>query len=111
MIAAQNTTNATLTTIYTLALTNNASTKVMCTINAVRDTNAQAASYDLSVMVRANAGVYQFVGSLSKYAVKDDPDWDCTLALSGSNLLVQVTGKAATNISWGGDFSYQVRTY
>lgn len=111
LIGTTNTTNATLTTIYTYPLTNNATTKVMASIEGVRDTNAQSASYELAVTVRANGGVYQFVGSLSKYAVEDDPDWDCTLALSGSNLLVQVTGKAATNVSWGGEFSARVRTY
>ena len=111
LVGTTNTTNATLTTIYTYPLTNNATTKVMASIEGVRDTNAQAASYELAVTVRANGGVYQFVGSLSKFAVEDDPDWDCTLALSGSNLLVQVTGKAATNVSWGGEFSARVRTY
>lgn len=105
------TTNATLTTLYTFALTNNAINKINVEVTALRDNGDQGATYDLSCTVRADTGVYQLIGSVSKFELEDNPAWDATLAISGSNLLVQVTGVSAVNIGWQGNFHSVVTTY
>ena len=105
------TTNATLTTLYTFALTNNAINKVSVEVIGIRNNVDQGAAYDLACTVRADAGVYNLIGSISSYASEDDPDWHATLALSGSNLLIQVTGKAATTIGWSGSLHCVITTF
>lgn len=105
------TTNATLTTLYTFALTNNAINKINVEVTALRDNGDQGATYDLSCSVRADGGVYQLIGSVSKFELEDNPAWDATLAISGSNLLVRVTGVSAVNIGWQGNFHSVVTTY
>lgn len=111
IIPLVSTTNATPTTLYTYTLTNSATTKINIQVVGIKSDNTQAASYDFSVTVRANTGVYNLVGSVSKYAVEDNTAWDCEVSLSTNTLLITVTGVAATNISWGGTISTLLRTY
>ena len=104
------TTDATVTTISTISTNNDSAIGVTASISAIRDTGAQAAYYVLHALFKNDGGVLSIVGAVTSSAViEDDAAWDATIVVSGTDILVQVTGVAATNISWGCGLKYIAR--
>jgi hypothetical protein len=68
---------------------------------ALKTDASQAAAYRLQAIYRKAAGTLTLVGAVQQVFVQeDDAAWDATLIISGGNVRAQVTGKAATNITW-----------
>lgn len=59
------------------------------------------AGYVRAAVFKNIAGTLTLVGSVTAVStIETDATWDCTLAASGTNIVVNVTGVAATGIVW-----------
>lgn len=96
------TTNATVTTILTIPLDDNTTTKVFVELAGQSDGTNTGAAYERVAAYRRNdAGAPALIGAVATpFTAEDTAGWDITLTLSGNNLLIQVTGAAATTIDW-----------
>ena len=100
------TADATVTTIATIAIP--ASTTVMIELHvAARRTGGSAgvaedgAGYVQQATYKNVAGTATLIGSVNAdYTAESQAAWDVTFAVSGSNVLIRVTGAANNNISW-----------
>lgn len=100
------TSNATVTTYATVPVISGNSIGLNCRILAKQvSPGTQAAMFTVNSLAVNNAGTV----TISLTSVTPFPagtTWAATVAVSGTNLLVQVAGAAATNIKWGGYVSY-----
>lgn len=109
--ATKKTTDATATTILTIPLaTANTAGLVKVSVVAKNHTDAQkAAGYQRSGAFRNDSGTVVQVGSTASIATFEDTvAWDVTFAISGTNILVQVTGEALKTIQWSASANLQV---
>jgi len=104
------TTDATVTTNYTLALSNNTVYQVEAFCVARRTDAADRASYKVLVTAyREAAGAATLQGAETDLHIQEsDASWDGSFAVSGNNLLFQVTGAAAKTINWKCGFKYEI---
>src|SRR3990167_94340 len=100
------TTDATVTTVATIAIP--ASTTVVIELHvAARRTGGSAgvaedgAGYVQQATYKNVAGTATLIGSVNvDYTAESQAAWDVTFAVSGSNVLIRVTGAVNNNISW-----------
>lgn len=111
MIAAVATTNATPTTLVSIPLTPSATNKFNIQVCAVKSDFSQAATYDISVSVRATAGAYNLVATPQINAIEDNAAWDANVSIVSTNLVITVTGAASNNLSWNGCYQHVISTY
>lgn len=94
------TTNATVTTILTIPIPTGKVNEISAVIVG-RNGTTQTASYKRACLVLNVAGTLSLNGSVDSLDTKEtDPDWNATLTISGTNIIVTVQGKAATTVSW-----------
>jgi hypothetical protein len=101
--ATVQTTNATATTIITYSglSVNDRAVQVLVKVTGLKDNFTEAAGYYFTGTFRRTGGTITQVGSTLMIAQNEDTaSWGATLAVSGTDILVQVTGVAATNIDW-----------
>ena len=101
------TTDATVTTLLTLPLEDNKTVQIVADVVARRTggsagTAGDGASYRIiGTFTRVSAGNATLVGSLTAdHTAENQSGWDATLAVSGTDVLVRVTGAANNNITW-----------
>lgn len=101
------TTNATPTTLHTFAIPASNTVVIECIVLARRTggtagTADDGAAYKLVSAYTTKAGVVTLMtgGPMESVAREDVAGYDCALVISGSNVILQVTGVADTNISW-----------
>ena len=100
------TTNATVTTLQTIAITASRTYQIEARVSArrtggVAGTADDGASYVIHGSYTTKAGTVTLLGALSAtYTAEDQAAWDATLTISGANVLVRVTGAADNNITW-----------
>jgi len=98
--------NATATTIDTINVKTERTFFIKSFITVSRNTSSaggtagDAATYELSGAFRDTAGTLEQIGSTVKTASKVDLAWDADYAVSGTNVLIRVTGEASTDIDW-----------
>jgi len=64
------------------------------------DTN-RAAYVREALVYRASGGSATLQGSVNApLTIESDSDWDCTIEVSGNDVQLNITGKAATTINW-----------
>lgn len=108
VIANVQTTNATVTDIYTWTITDEAVTCLDVLITAVRSTGASGASYKRTITFRRDGGTVSTIGSARDNQTDEDSSgWDVTVDNSTSTGRVRVTGAAATTIQWGASIRLQ----
>lgn len=100
-----NTTNATVTTLATIAIPTNSSVKIETTIVGRRTGGTSGAAQDAAVYVRTArlknvAGVVTIFNLQSDYTSEDQATWNGTIAVSGTNAVVQINGAANNNVTW-----------
>lgn len=102
------TTDATETTLVTIALSDNTVYHLKGTVVGNKSDHTDRASAQISATAYRAGGSATIQGfTTSLHAAKSDLDWgDPTFSVSGNNLLLTVTGKAATNIDWSGIVYY-----
>lgn len=98
--------DATVTTIDTINVKTERTFFVKSFITASRNTSSSggtagdAATYELSGAFRDTAGTLAQIGSTIKTASEIDLAWDADFSVSGSTVLIRVTGEASTDIDW-----------
>lgn len=101
------TTNATVTTLHTIATSSNSRYMVEAKVLATRTAgaagaNGDMASYHIEAAYKNVAGTVSIasgsVAVLSSF--ESQAAWDCTFTISGTNILLRVTGAASNDISW-----------
>lgn len=107
--ATLNTTNATVTTIATIPTTTNASGHLEVRLVARQDASTNTKTGEL------RRGFYNSAGALTAISFDDTlffdsaagpATWSLASSVSGANVLVRVTGLAATNIDWKIQYRY-----
>lgn len=102
------TTDATVTTLQTIAITASNTYQIEARVQARRTggtsgTAEDAASYVVRGTYKTVTGAVTLVGAVTAdYTAEDQAGWDATLTISGTNVLVQVTGAANNNVTWHG---------
>lgn len=107
-VAYQNkvtTTDATVTTIATIAIPASTTVMIEAKVTARRTggtagTAEDSAGYIISAVYKNVAGTATEVGETSIFSAEDQAGWDCSLSASSGNALLRVTGAADNNISW-----------
>jgi len=102
--ATANTTDATVTTLQTIATSSNSILGIEVKV-AARRTGGTAGSandsayYVLHGMAKNNAGTVT-ISTVVADEFEDQAGWNADLVVSGTNVLVRVTGALNNNISW-----------
>lgn len=100
------TTDATVTTITTIATDTNATYTVGVNIAAIKNDGVAQASYVLYASFQNDGGVLSAVGSLTTaHSFEVNAGLDATITASGTNILIRVTGLGATTIDWIADYT------
>lgn len=105
--ATVSTTNSTPTTIATFAITTGATELIQSTVTARRTGGSSggagdSAAFSISAAAKNIAGTVTIIGAqnLYKFGLGDQPAWSIGYAVSGTNIIAQVTGAANNNIDW-----------
>lgn len=104
--ATVSTTDATVTTIATIAVPATTTLHIEATIVARRTggssgTAEDGAAYKVLVAYKNVAGTATLVGSGAVTTVgEDQAGWDVTVSASGGNALIRVTGALDNNVNW-----------
>jgi hypothetical protein len=95
------TTNATLTTLDTFAIPNNGVRTVSAMVSSIKSDGTQAASWSVVGTWRNSAGSVSLLGyTVSTIGTPDDATWGGPgVTYSGTNGVINFTGKAATTIT------------
>jgi trimeric autotransporter adhesin len=99
------TTDATVTTAYTQPVAASKTIIMTTNITAIRSNLTAGAAYVIKGAFKNNAGTVTQIQTTIKEAFEDDLAWDVNYSISGTNVLVRVTGVAATTITWTGSLS------
>jgi hypothetical protein len=93
------TTDATITTILTLPVPTDKTQLLDVNIVGRDSGGADSAVYSFKAMAENSSGTVT-VSIVSSQIYEDVSGWDATVTTSGSDVLVRVTGAAATNVDW-----------
>lgn len=99
------TTDATVTTIHSVACAASTSTGFHGYVTARRTggssgTAEDGAYYEVQFLATVTSGTAAIVSSTVTTVAESQAGWDVTVAASGSTVLVKVTGAANNNITW-----------
>jgi len=96
------TTDATETTLTTIASTSNRIYHVTATVVATETTDHdEAASYVLHGTFKNDGGTLTQVGNTTAaHTAENTAGWDADFDVNSTNIRVRVTGAASTNITW-----------
>lgn len=102
-LARIQTTDATPTNIRTFSVTaSDSSVHLRAMVNCKTTGGAGVVgAYDVEVYVKRGGGALSIVGSVGTlFSAESDPALDATWVVSGTNVSLQVTGLAGTNLNW-----------
>jgi hypothetical protein len=99
------TTSVSAVTATTIAIPLGKTVFIEAKIAALKSDGSQGAAYIERAAFRNNGGVVSQIGLTSTdFIVEDDPSWvGGDYAISGTNVLATVAGKAGTTINWSVD--------
>lgn len=104
-IASVQTTDATVTSLFTWTIRDEACTKVVAEVCGDRSTGAETAAYVRQARIKRDGGTVT-VGTVdTPFTSEETSTWDCTIDNSTSTGRIRVTGVAAVTIDWGGIIS------
>lgn len=98
--------DATVTTIDTIHVPKERVYTVKSFITASRNTTSSggtagdAAAYEIWGVFRDSDGTLEQVGTTVKAASEVDGAWDADFSVSGTNILIRVTGEVSVDIDW-----------
>lgn len=101
------TTDATVTTLATVATTTDNAQMIECTIDArrtggVAGTAGDIAAYKLYCANKNVTGTVTEIAETEAFTAESQAAWDVDCSVSGTNHLVRVTGAANNNVTWHG---------
>lgn len=108
MPARAQTTDATVTNLASQALNDASVYHVRAVVVGVKSDGTQRASYEIvGTFYRTAAGNATQQGATTVvHSIESDAAWACAFAVTGNNVVVTVTGVAATTINWAGKMEF-----
>lgn len=107
ILASVETTDATVTMLATLPLTDNRTMQIVADVVARRTGGSAGAAGDgasyriIGTFRRVSAGNATLIGNLTAdHTAESQAGWDATLTVSGTDVLVRVTGSANNSLTW-----------
>lgn len=99
------TTNATVTTLHTVAIPATTTVLIVARVVARRTggtagTAEDGAGYEITATYKNVAGTATEIGETAVYTAESQAGFDCVFTPSGANALLQVTGAADNNLTW-----------
>jgi len=94
------TTDATPTTIATISTATDKAYGLTVTIIGIKSDGSDIAHYIRYASYKNDGGTLTEVDETDEHTVEDDANWDVSMEASGTDILVKVTGVAATTIQW-----------
>lgn len=105
----QLTTNATATNVFYVLLNDNSAAQITLRTVGMKDDASDRAMYNKSALIyRDGAGAVLQGAVQTTYEVESNAAWDQTLNVTGNFARGQITGVAATNITWNSEL--EIRT-
>lgn len=105
------TTNAATTTVLTIPVGSNIAMMIEANVVGMLTNNTKAISTKIRGTYRNNAGTISLVGTTTSDIKTDLSTAAITLVISGTDVLVRVTGEADTAIDWGSSvITHKVQT-
>jgi parallel beta-helix repeat protein len=99
--AGQTTTGNTATNVFYATLRDNSAARVTAKTTAVKSDGSERAAYDKTALVYRDGGSATVQGSVAAAVeIESDATWDQTINVTGNFVRCQVTGVAATTITW-----------
>jgi hypothetical protein len=103
------TTNNTPTTLYSIPFTtSNSVITVKAIINGNEDGGGDAYGAELFAVFKNVAGTVTQLSTTDKVEKTDFATATSDIIVSGTNIIIQVTGETATDINWVSRFNYQI---
>lgn len=106
VVSTTQTTTAAVTPIITIPTSTNTAYTVDVLITAYATGSNEVLSTKLLISARNDSGTLTIVGD-PMTIIADVLEWDIDTAVSGSNILVNATGAAATIINWNASYRLQ----
>lgn len=95
------TTDGTVTTIQTVPTETDTIITIAAWAHGIKTDGSAGASYKMHAAFRNDGGTLTQIGVTdAEFTQEDVGGWNASIATSGTNVLVQVAGAAATNITW-----------
>ncbi len=109
VIRSEQTTDATITDLYTWTLIDDAVTTIDVMVNAISDDGAAGGVWKRSYTLRVDTGVVTAIGTVHDAQTDEDSaSWDVTIDDDGAgDGRVRVTGEIGVNINWYGAIRIQ----
>ena len=98
-VTTKSTTNATVTTIDTVPVSVNKGLLIKAKVIGIKDDFTEKGGFEVQAAYANNAGTVTLQG-ITNIFKQAQAGWAVTFVISGTNVLIRVTGAAATNISW-----------
>jgi len=106
--ATTQTTSSAVTTLWSQTLSDESACLVEAHVVAKKDDASDRAAYVRRALVYRDGGAAVMQGAVSTTeTIESDAAWDCTVDVSGNDVRVRVTGKAATTIDWDAHMKMQ----
>lgn len=103
------TTGATPTTLYTIPFTpNNSVMTIKAIINGSENGGGDVYGAEYFGVFKNLGGTVTRISTLDKSEKTDFATATSDIIISGTDIIIQVTGEAATNINWGARFNYLI---
>lgn len=99
------TNDANVTTIVSIPTQNDTTYKLKVEVVARRTSGAQSAGFEINAVYRNNGGVLTLLPR-DRLSIEDNFEWNTDVSVSGTNMIVQVTGVASTTINWKCVYTY-----
>ena len=96
------TTDATPATIITIPVTGTLAITAKVT---ARSSTGVSGSYEVKASAKNVSGTVTLIGQVAVATLTDQDAWSVSAAVSGTDLLIRVTGEAATTIAWDATWS------
>lgn len=97
------TTDATVTTVFTAAPADGKVHAVTAKIIGKKTDGSQAARYDLEFLVRRSGATTTLVGMNRVVEIEDDSTWNADIDVNGTDFRVRMTGVVGATIDWVAD--------
>lgn len=100
-VATVTTTDATVTALETIATTSDQSYLIRTRVTSRRsDSGSESNGYVLTGLFKNVAGTVTQVNITDRLEFEDSSAWNTIFAISGTNILINVTGEASKTIQW-----------
>lgn len=100
--AGGQTTDATVTSLFTWTIADEAATLVTAEIVALLDSGAETGAWVRRARIKRDGGTVTVGTVEDSYTSEETPAWDVTIDNSGSTGRIRVTGEVGHDIQWGG---------